>query len=80
MHSQFLETNEAEERCEEALQSKFCELTNQLWRADSLRAMTLAQLQTVQTEINLGRVRQAHPRRAPRAGRAGARGPGWARR
>ena len=57
MHSQFLETNEAEERCEEALQSKFCELTNQLWRADSLRAMTLAQLQTVQTEINLKRAR-----------------------
>lgn len=57
MHSQFLDTNEAEQRCEEALQSKFCELTNQLLRADSLRAMTLAQLQTVQTEINLKRAR-----------------------
>ena len=59
MQSQFLNTNEAELRCEEALQSKFCELRNELWRAEGLRAMTLASLQTVQTEINLKRARSS---------------------
>jgi hypothetical protein len=60
MQSQFLNTNEAEHRCEEALQSKFGELRNELWRAESLRAMTLASLQTVQTEINLKRARSSN--------------------
>jgi hypothetical protein len=59
MQSQFLNTNEAEHRCEEALQSKFCELRNELWRAESLRTMTLAKLQTVQTELNLKRARSS---------------------
>ena len=57
MQSQFLTMNETEPRCEEALQSKFCELRNELWRAESLRTMTLARLQTVQTELNLKRAR-----------------------
>jgi hypothetical protein len=57
MQSQFLDTNEAEHRCEEALQSKFCELRNELWRAESLRSMTLAKLQTLQTELNVKRAR-----------------------
>jgi hypothetical protein len=57
MQSQFLNTNETEHRCEEALQSKFGELRNELWRAESLRTMALAKLQTVQTELNLKRAR-----------------------
>ena len=57
MQSQFLTMNETEVRCEQALQSKFCELRNELLRAEGLRTMTLAQLQTVQTELNLKRAR-----------------------
>ena len=57
MQSQFLTMNETEDRCEEELQSKFCELRNELWRAESMRASALVSLQTVQTEINLKRAR-----------------------
>ena len=57
MQSRFLTMNETEDRCEEALQSKFCELKNELLRAESMRASALASLQMVQTEINLKRAR-----------------------
>ncbi len=57
MQSHFLTANETEHRSEEALQSKFCELRNELFRAESFRSMTLAKLQTVQTELNLKRAR-----------------------
>jgi hypothetical protein len=60
MQSQFLNTNESEHRCEETLQSKFCELRNELWRAESMRARALVSLQTVQTEINLKRARSSN--------------------
>jgi hypothetical protein len=59
MQSQFLTMNETEDRCEQALQSKFCELKNELWRAESMRASALVSLQTVQTEINLKRARSS---------------------
>jgi hypothetical protein len=60
MQSRFLTMNETEDRCEEALQSKFCELKNELWRAESMRASALVSLQTVQTEINLKRARSSN--------------------
>jgi hypothetical protein len=44
--------NEIEDLCEEALQSKFCALRNDLLRAEGLRTMALASLQTVQTELH----------------------------
>ena len=47
--------NEIEDLCEEALQSKFCALRNDLLRAEGLRTMALASLQTVQTELHLKR-------------------------
>lgn len=47
--------NEIEDFCEEALQSKFCDLRNDLLRAESMRTMALASLQTVQTELNIKR-------------------------
>jgi hypothetical protein len=47
--------DEADVPCEEELQSKFCMLRNILLRAESDRAMALARLQTVQTELNIKR-------------------------
>ena len=44
--------SESEDLCQEALQSKFCDLRNDLLRAESLRTMALASLQQVQTELN----------------------------
>jgi hypothetical protein len=44
--------NEIEDLCEEDLQSKFCALRNDLLRAEGLRTMALASLQTVQTELH----------------------------
>ena len=41
--------------CEEDLQSKFCALRNDLLRAEGLRTMELASLQTVQTELHIKR-------------------------
>ena len=57
MQSQFLTMNETVDRCEEALQSNFCDLRNELLRAESLRTMALASLQRIQTELNLKRAR-----------------------
>jgi hypothetical protein len=39
----------------EALQSKFCDLRNDLLRAEGLRTMALASLETVQTELHIKR-------------------------
>jgi len=47
--------SEIEDLCEEALQSKFCDLRNDLLRAEGMRTMALASLQTVQTELHLKR-------------------------
>jgi len=57
--------NEIEDLCEEALQSKFCDLRNILLRAESERSMALSRLQTVQTELN---VKRALKPGAPRPG------------
>ncbi len=47
--------SEIEDLSEEVLQSKFCDLRNDLLRAEGLRTMALASLQTVQTELHLKR-------------------------
>jgi len=44
--------NEIEDLCEGELQSKFCALRNDLLRAEGLRTMALASLQTVQAELH----------------------------
>jgi hypothetical protein len=53
--SQLITRNEIEDLGEEALQSKFCAIMNDLirtqrWQAE--RAMALASLETVQAELN----------------------------
>jgi hypothetical protein len=52
MSHTLIPTSEIEDLCEEALQSKFCALRNDLLRAEGMRTMALASLQTVQTELN----------------------------
>ena len=52
MSHTLIPTSEIEELCEEALQSKFCAIRNDLLRAEGMRTMALASLQTVQAELN----------------------------
>ena len=47
--------SEIEDLSEEALQSKFSDLRNDLLRAEGMRTMALASLQTVQTELHIKR-------------------------
>ena len=47
--------NEAEDACDEVLQSRFCVFRNILLQAESERAMALTRLQTLQTELNIKR-------------------------
>ena len=54
--------NEVEDFCDEVLQSKLCMLRNVLLRAESDRAMALARLQTVQTELNIKRALKPSPK------------------
>jgi len=61
MHSQFIARNEVEDLCEEVLQSKFCDLMNDLirtqrWQAE--RTFALASLATVEAELNRKRARR----------------------
>jgi hypothetical protein len=55
MSHTLIQKSEIEDLCEEALQSKFCDLRNDLLRAEGMRTMALASLQTVQTELHLKR-------------------------
>jgi len=52
MSHTLIPTSEIEDLGEEALQSKFCALRNDLLRAEGMRTMALASLQTVQAELN----------------------------
>jgi hypothetical protein len=52
MSHTLIPTSEIEDLGEEALQSKFCALRNDLLRAEGQRTMALASLQTVQAELN----------------------------
>jgi hypothetical protein len=62
MHSQFITRNEVEDICEEALQSKFMDLMNDLMRTQRLQAertFALASLETVEAELNRKRARKS---------------------
>lgn len=63
MNSQFIARNEVEDLCEEVLQSKFCDLMNDLmrtqrWQAE--RTFALTSLATVEAELNRKRARKGY--------------------
>jgi hypothetical protein len=55
MSHTFIPKSEIEDLSEEALESKFADLKSDLLRAEGMRTMALASLETVQTELHLRR-------------------------